>query len=106
MDELVSEWELNEIRMELEQGDAPDIVAFRHGLPMDAVRKMKARNRRAKEGRSAWSESEVAFVADNYKNHGDKTWEGWKMLKRTWDAIRSKAWSIGASRKTQQLGEQ
>lgn len=104
IEELVSDWELEEIRQELASGDAPDIVAFRHGVRESAVRQYK-RMRRAssydgyeRHFDSPWNEAEIAFVRDNYPNHGSR-WPGWKLMDKTWDAIRWYAHRLGVKRK-------
>lgn len=99
IEELVSDWELEEIRQELSSGEAPDIVAFRHGLPKAPVREIgRAYARYVRRWDDVWTDAEKAFVRDNYPNHGRK-WEGWSMLKRTWDAIRWRAHLLGVKRK-------
>lgn len=94
IDELVSDWEIDEIRIELESGDAPDVVAFRHGIPQEQVRSMARSVGRVGVELRRWSDAESAFLADNYPSHG-KPWDGWAMLGRTWDAVRKKASRLG-----------
>lgn len=100
LEELVSDWELDEIRDELRHGNAPDIVAFRHGLTVQPVRKYarSIRERHVRKFDERWTEAELLFVRDNYPNH-DSRWDGWGMLKRTWDAIRVKANKMGVTRR-------
>jgi len=93
LEELVSDWELEEIRQELEAGEAPDIVAFRHGIPTRAI------PRRAKERQNEWSDVEMAFVRDNYPQHGTQSWKGWSFLDRTWHSIGKMAHKLGVTRK-------
>lgn len=100
LEDLVSDWELEEIRQELKSGDAPDIVAFRHGIDMKAVREFNGRSGHKRHTRrldDVWTDVEIAFVMDNYPNHG-KRWGGWSLLDRTWEAIRKRAHIIGAKR--------
>lgn len=102
--ELVSDWELDEIRDELRHGNAPDVVAFRHGVPLEAVRNMRPKGDHTKFD-NRWTKEETIFVRDNYPNHG-RRWDGWKMLKRhTWDAIRMRAYYMGVRRKKPDRGE-
>lgn len=97
--ELVSDWELEEIRHELAVGTAPDVVEFRHGLPKGSVgrRHVNKGVQRHAEHR-AWSYVELAFVRDNYPHH-DRWWPGWGMLKRTWPSIAEKAHTLGVTKK-------
>ncbi len=105
--ELVSDWELDEIREELRRGNAPDIVAFNHGLPMQPVREYSrdVGDRYTRKFKDRWTDVELAFVRDNYPSH-DSTWDGWKMLKRTWDAIRVKANKLGVKRRNVKTNEE
>lgn len=80
IEELVSDWELEEIRQELVHGDAPDVVAFRHGIPRLSVIDYDI------EVANRWSDAEEAFVRDNYPNHG-KEWDGWRIVGKTYEAI-------------------
>lgn len=101
IDELASDWEVEEMRQELRSGDAPDIVAFRHGMPCSAVRELRARdghNRHMRKRFERWTDAEKAFVRDNYPNHG-RLWCGWSMLNRTWDAIRMCASYLGVKKR-------
>lgn len=101
LSELVSDWELEEIRQELRSCEAVDIIAFRHGVPIHVVRryaKSKGYDRHVRRMDDVWTDAEKAFVRDNYPNHGRK-WAGWSMLKRTWDAIRWRAHLLGVKRK-------
>lgn len=102
---MTSEWELEEIRQELRSGVAPDIVAFRHSLPPEKVRCYARYHKRIKTPHQRWTDVERAFVRDNYPNHG-KGWVGWKMLKRSWDAIKQYAsiHGIGKRRDVNQQG--
>ena len=105
--ELVSDWELDEIREELRHGNAPDIVAFGHGLPVQPVREYSRSigDRYTRKLKDRWTDVELAFVRDNYPSH-DSTWDGWKMLKRTWDAIRVKANKMGVKRRNVKTNEE
>jgi hypothetical protein len=95
---LVSDWELEEIRQELKGGDAPDVVAFRHGVPLGSVRGYSGRHiRHVRRPNELWTDAENAFVKDNYPNHG-KRWGGWSLLDRTWEAIRRRASILGVKR--------
>lgn len=95
---LVSDWELEEIRQELKSGDAPDVVAFRHGVPLSSVRGYSGkRTRHVRRPNELWTDAENAFVKDNYPNHG-KRWDGWSLLDRTWEAIKRRAHVIGVKR--------
>lgn len=99
LDELVSDWELEEIRQELKSGDAPDVVAFRHGVPLGAVRGYgKGHVRHIRKPDELWTDAEKAFVKDNYPNHGED-WVGWEIIGRTWGAIRKYAHRLGIRRK-------
>ena len=104
--ELVSEWELEEIRQELASGDAPDIVAFRHGISKSSVRELAktCHRRHTRKWDDVWTDAEIAFVRDNYPSHG-KRWCGWEMLDRTWDAIRMRAHIVGVRRRAKELNE-
>ena len=102
IDELVSDWELEEIRQELRSGEAPDVVAYRHGIPRRALSGLHRRHVRQFEDR--WTEAEKAFVRDNWPNHG-KGWDGWKMLNRSWDAIKMRASYLGVKRKSNSANE-
>lgn len=109
IEELVSDWELEEIRQELRSGMAPDIVAFRHGIDELAVREYRRCGPDRYEDFSShfgdrWTEAERSFVRDNYPNHG-KSWPGWDMLKRTWVAIRWYAHRMGVKRKGSSANE-
>ena len=106
IEELVSDWELEEIRQELRHGEAPDIVAFRHGIPMEPVREYKRKSLGGPTGKTnaRWTQAELSFVRDNWPNH-DKGWEGWKMLDRTWDAIKWCACRMGVKRKGNSANE-
>lgn len=97
LDELVSDWELDEIRHELVSGVAPDIVAFWHGVPTDAVRSYR-RSRYTRRPGDKWTDAEIAFVKDNYPNHG-RTWAGWKILGKTWESVRRHAYALGVKKK-------
>lgn len=109
LEELVSDWELDEIHDELAHGNAPDVVAFRHGVTQNSVRDYAKTVRRPSsyvrkfDGR--WTDAEKAFVRDNYPSHGSK-WDGWKFLHRTWDAIRIKANDMGVTRRNRKTNEQ
>ena len=97
IDELVSDWELDEMRHEAEQGVAPDVIAFRHGLPVGSVSRRSLLG--CKDTGMAWTAAEEAFVRDNYPNHPRMEWTGWKMLERPWNSIRAKAYKLGVTRK-------
>lgn len=105
--ELASEWELEEIRDELRHGNAPDIVAFRHSLPVKPVRDYAKTigSKYERQTRDKWTDVELAFVRDNYPSH-DSTWDGWKILKRTWEAIRVKANKMGVKRRNVKTNEE
>lgn len=98
--ELVSDWELDEIRQELRDGYAPDVVAFRHGIPVGVVPKQWLQHRAQ---RRAWTEVEIAFVRDNYRQH-DRNWKGWSFLGRTWPSIEKMAHKIGVTRSRKGVG--
>ena len=110
IEELVSDWELEEIRQELTSGDAPDVVAFRHGIRDTVVREYRRRHGIAsydgyeRHFDNVWNDAEIAFVRDNYPNHGRK-WSGWKLMDRTWDAIRWYAHRLGVKRKRNYAGK-
>jgi len=93
LEELVSDWELQEISEELGSGTAPDVVAFRHGVGVTSVRAY------ARKGcTDRWTDAELAFVRDNYPAHGEY-WPGWTMLKRSWATIVNKAALMGVRRR-------
>lgn len=99
LEDLVSDWELEEIRAELAAGYAPDIVAFHHGIPASAIKKNASQAKSREIGmHDAWSAVEICFVRDNYRNH-DKDWQGWSFLDRSWDSIRKMAQMLGATKK-------
>lgn len=79
IDELASEWEVEEMRLELASGDAPAIVAYRHRMPKSAVMELDSVVNR-------WSDAEEAFVRDNYPNHG-ADWDGWEVLGKTYEQV-------------------
>ena len=87
--DLLSDWEIDEVRHELESGDEPDHVAFRHGITRRELGSlMRSVDRRR------WSEVEIAFVRDNYPNHGSD-WPGWEIMGRSRSAIRNQARRLG-----------
>lgn len=102
--ELVSDWELEEIRDELRHGNKPEFVAYRHGIPTTAVRQMKPRGDQTKF-ENKWTFEEKQFVRDNYPNHG-RGWKGWEFVGRhSWDSIRQIAHKMGVRRKSMQTNE-
>lgn len=100
LEDLVSDWELEEIRHELSVGTAPDIVEFRHGLPRGFVgRRKTCRGVQDHSSYRVWTDVEMAFVRDNYPSHGTRNWAGWKILKRSWPSIENMAHSLGVTKK-------
>ena len=98
--ELVSDWELEEIREELRHGNAPDVVAFRHGLPIDVM--PRGRGGKGLQDHSSyriWTDVEKCFVRDNYPNHDTYSWRGWTLLDRSWQSIVQMAAQLGVTRK-------
>lgn len=103
--ELVSDWELDEIRQELRDGYAPDVVAFRHGIPVEAVPKLSVgRGLQYHAPHRAWTEAEIAFVRDNYASHGTRNWRGWSFLDRTWPSIEKMAHKLGVTKSRKGVG--
>lgn len=102
--ELVSDWELDEIRQELREGYAPDVVAFRHGIPVEVMPRGKCdKGVQHHAPRRAWNDVETAFVRDNYRQH-DRNWKGWSFLGRTWPSIEKMAHKIGVTRSRKGVG--
>lgn len=100
LDELVSDWELEEIRHELSVGTAPDIIEFRHGLPKGTIGRRKAyKGVQDHSSYRMWDDAERAFVRDNYPQHGTSHWTGWKLLRRSWHSIEKMAHELGVTKK-------
>lgn len=100
LEELVSDWELDEIRDELSSGTAPDIVAFRHGIPIEVMPKSKSRKKlQDHSSYRIWTDAERAFVRDNFPSHGTSSWRGWSFLNRSWPSIEYMAVQLGVTNK-------
>lgn len=100
--EYVSEWELEEIRHELMNGDDPAYIAFWHGVPRELVHRGLAYPKTEEEvafsGKfKRWDSNSIEFLFENYPIH-DKDWDGWEKLGRTWKSIQAKATTLGIGR--------